>query len=115
MHDSIEVLQEKWNLHVIRALLKSPQGFNQLQRTVGGVNTATLAKRLDALERLGIVGKEVESTMPPRTQYSLTEAGLALSHVINAIEGWATTHFPRCRAEAERRSKPTNTLSSPDT
>jgi len=103
VYDSIELLQEKWVLHVIRALLTSPHGFNELQRAVGGVNTTTLSRRLEDLERLGIISKTIESTMPPKTRYELSDSGRALSQVIDAIDAWAVEHMPRCKAHAEER------------
>ena len=103
VYDSIQLLQEKWVLHIVRALLDKPHGFNELARAVGGVNTTTLSARLDHLERTGIVVKTVESTMPPRSRYELSEAGTALHDVIDAIDGWARTHMQRCRElEAKR-------------
>jgi DNA-binding HxlR family transcriptional regulator len=98
--DSIELLQEKWVLHIIRALLEGPRGFNELGRAVGGVNTTTLAARLERLEREGIVTKTIESTMPPRTRYRLSPGGVALQDVIEAIDRWARTHLRSCRGAA---------------
>jgi DNA-binding HxlR family transcriptional regulator len=98
--DSIELLQEKWVLHIIRALLEGPRGFNELGRAVGGVNTTTLAARLERLEREGIVTKTIESTMPPRTRYRLSPGGVALQDVIEAIDRWARTHLRSCRDSA---------------
>jgi len=89
VHQSIELLQEKWVLHIIRALLAGPSGFNALSRAVGGVNTTTLTQRLDHLERLGIVTKTIESTMPPKTRYELSTAGCELQGVIDSIDAWA--------------------------
>lgn len=100
VYDSIDVLQEKWNLHIIRALLSGPKGFNELARAVGGVNATTLTTRLERLEALGLVVREVHSTMPPRTSYHLSEAGVALKDVIDAIRNWALAHMPTCQ-EAE--------------
>ncbi len=94
VYESIQLLQEKWVLHIVRALLEGPLGFNGLARAVGGVNTTTLAARLDHLEQLGVIDKTVESTMPPRTRYELTDAGRALQGVIDAIDGWARAHMP---------------------
>jgi len=101
VYDSIDLLQEKWVLHIIRSLLEAPHGFNELGRAVGGVNTTTLAARLERLEREGVVVKTIESTMPPRTRYELTPAGVALQGVIDAIDAWARTHMRRCQAAAE--------------
>jgi DNA-binding HxlR family transcriptional regulator len=100
VHDSIDLLQEKWVLHIVRALLDGPRGFNELSRAVGGVNTTTLAVRLERLEREGVVSKTVESTMPPRTRYELTDGGVALQGVIDAIAEWARTHLKRCTSPA---------------
>ena len=94
VYESIQLLQEKWVLHIVRALLEGPMGFNGLSRAVGGVNTTTLAARLEHLEQVGVVDKTVESTMPPRTRYELTVAGRELQGVIDAIDGWARAHMP---------------------
>jgi DNA-binding HxlR family transcriptional regulator len=93
VHASIELLQEKWIMHIVRALLGGPHGFNELARAVGGVNTTTLSLRLERLEREGLVSKTVESTMPPRTRYALTDGGIALQGVIIAIDSWAREHL----------------------
>ena len=93
VHASIELLQEKWVLHIVRSLLEGPHGFNELARAVGGANTTTLSHRLDRLSRLGIVDKTVESTMPPRTRYELSRAGRELETVITAIDRWGRNHM----------------------
>ena len=93
VHESINVLQEKWVLHIIRSLLQGACGFNELSRAVGGCNPKTLAQRLERLERLGIINKTVCSTMPPRTEYALTPAGIELQEVIDAIDRWARKHL----------------------
>ena len=107
VHEAIQFLQEKWVLHIVRSLLEGPRGFNDLSRSVGGCNPATLAQRLDHLCEIGVVRKEVQSLMPPRTLYHLTPAGHELQDVISAIDRWATAHLrpgrepsrPVCQAE----------------
>lgn len=81
-------------MHIIRALLGGPLGFNELGRTVGGCNPATLKLRLDRLEEIGVVTRTVHSYMPPRTSYGLAPAGVDLQRVIMAIDGWAREHLP---------------------
>lgn len=88
VHEAIQLLQEKWTLHIVRALLERPLGFNELSRATGGCNPATLAQRLDRLEELGVVSRTVESVMPPRTSYRLTASGVELQEVIDAIDRW---------------------------
>jgi len=84
VHEAIQVLQEKWTMHIVRALLDGPLGFNELGRAVGGCNPATLKVRLDHLEDLGLLQRTVHSQMPPRTSYELAPAGVDLQRVIDA-------------------------------
>ena len=81
-------------MHIVRALLEGPMGFNELGRTVGGCNPATLKARLDHLVELGLVRRTVHSYMPPRTSYELAAAGVDLQRVIEAIDSWARAHLP---------------------
>jgi len=80
-------------LHIVRALLEGPRGFNDLSRAIGGCNTTTLAHRLEELESLGIVRKTVHSIMPPKTSYELTSRGVELDAVVQAIDRWARRHL----------------------
>lgn len=93
-HAAIDILQEKWVLHIIRALLDGPRGFNELSRAVGGCNPTTLTERLARLESLGIITKKVLSVMPPRSSYELGPAGRALHTVVDAIHAWAVQYLP---------------------
>lgn|SRR5512132_3789821 len=92
VYASIELLQEKWSLHIIRSLLTGPMGFNELGRALGA-NPSTLAQRLERLEQAGVVERTVHSVMPPRTSYSLSCAGRDLQEVIEAIERWGRAHL----------------------
>lgn len=92
---AIEIIQEKWVLQIVRALLPRGLGFNELSRSAGGCNPATLTQRLERLEALGILTKEVQSYMPPRTRYTLTKEGIALEKVIDAIGDWGASCLRR--------------------
>lgn len=92
IYASIDLLQEKWTLHIIRALLEGPLGFNEMGRKVGA-NPSTLAQRLERLEEMGIVVRTVQSVMPPRTSYALSPAGMELQTVIDTLAGWAVAHL----------------------
>ena len=92
VYASIDILQEKWSLHIIRRLLERELGFNELRRAVG-CNPATLTERLSHLEELGIVTRTVHSMMPPKTSYALTPAGGALQNVVEAIAAWGRRYL----------------------
>jgi len=123
---AIGVLQEKWVLHIVRALLSGNRGFNELARMIGGCNSATLTQRLEQLEHLNIVAKATDVGMTgklARSIYSLTEAGRELQTVIDAIDAWGRAHLapdpegtpsrsPR-RPNAPRRCRTTAPTASP--
>jgi DNA-binding HxlR family transcriptional regulator len=52
---SLEVLGDRWTLLVIRDLLVGATRFNELARGLPGMSRALLSKRLDQLERDGLV------------------------------------------------------------
>ncbi|MBZ9753368.1 transcriptional regulator [Deinococcus sp. HMF7620] len=95
IYRAIGVLQEKWVLHIVRALLSGEKGFNELARAVGGCNSATLTQRLEHLEQLSLIDKRTEDSHGKlaRSVYSLTPAGLELQSVIDAIGHWAQLHL----------------------
>jgi DNA-binding HxlR family transcriptional regulator len=92
----VNLLQEKWVLLIVRVLLSGPVGFNDMARNAGDVNSTTLAQRLATLEKAGMVKKTVQSVMPPKTSYELTEVGLALKPVIESIERWSEKYGLAC-------------------
>lgn len=95
VYRAIGVLQEKWVLHIVRALLGGEKGFNELARAVGGCNSATLTQRLEHLEHLHLIHKRTEDAQVKlaRSVYSLTPAGQELQGVIDAIDHWARMHL----------------------
>lgn len=86
------LLQEKWVLMIVHSLLDGRVGFSELMRK-GNVNTTTLTQRLNLLVQAGVLVKTIHSTMPPRTSYELTESGLALRTVLDAITQWSATYL----------------------
>lgn len=104
VYQAIGVLQEKWVLHIVRALLIGEKGFNELARAVGGCNSATLTQRLEHLETLGIIAKGTEDSHGKlaRSVYSLTPAGRELQTVIDAIAAWGQAHLEPVPAQVER-------------
>ncbi len=50
----------------------------------------TLAQRLVELEQAGVLQREVIDARPPRVEYRLTPRGLQLTHLVEALEQWAS-------------------------
>lgn len=72
---TMETVASKWGVLALVALLDGAYRFNALRRRVDGVSEKMLAQTLHALERDGLVSREVQATIPPRVEYRLTELG----------------------------------------
>jgi DNA-binding HxlR family transcriptional regulator len=92
---TVRYLAKKWTLLIILELYKG-QGhtrrFTELKDALGGITQKVLAERLRELEAEGVLTRRVDaSAFPVRTEYTLTESGLALVDVIRGIKVWALT------------------------
>lgn len=89
----MELLNERWVLHIIHSLLSGKKRFNALSRD-NHINPRTLTERLRFLEENGIISRMVVSSMPPNVEYELTEKGLALNSVVVALADWGRDWMP---------------------
>ena len=81
----VETISGKWASLVLLALSEEPRRFNALRRRVDGVSEKMLSQTLQNLERDGIVSREVQSAIPPRVEYRLTELGSRIAGPIRAL------------------------------
>ncbi|MEV4509091.1 helix-turn-helix domain-containing protein [Dactylosporangium sp. NPDC049525] len=77
-----EMFAERWTPLILRELLAGSHRFNDLHRGVPRISRALLTSRLAGLERTGLLERR------PGPEYHLTEAGLALRPVIDALGRW---------------------------
>ena len=82
---AMEVLDERWTLLVVRELLLGSRHFNELRRGNPKMSPALLSKRLRRLERAGVVRRRV---VGGRSSYELTESGLELRGIVDALGTW---------------------------
>ena len=67
--------------------------FSQLQRYIPQATAKMLTQQLRELEADGLIHREVYPVVPPKTEYSMTERGLTLAPVIDAICQWGRTYM----------------------
>ncbi len=84
-----EFIGKKWTGLILRVLLDGPKHFSEFREQVPDLSDRVLSERLKELQQLGIVEREVHSTRPVTTEYSLTEKGKALRPVVEALQDWA--------------------------
>ncbi|SRR6266566_2202866 len=86
---AIQLLGKRWTGLLLDALMEGPRRFCELTATVEGLSDRVLSDRLRELEVEGVVERIVYPQIPVRVEYKLTEKGLALKPVVEAIHEWA--------------------------
>lgn len=84
---TLNLLNARWTLHIVRTLLDGKKRFNEIARA-HGINPRTLRERLRELEEDDVVKRTVVSTMPPNVEYELTQKGKALNCIFEALADW---------------------------
>lgn len=88
------MIRKKHTLDILRVLgYDRTVRFNALQNEIRG-SPKTLADRFNELCSLGIIKREAFAEIPPRVEYSLTEKGLDLSPVMDALKAWSMKWAP---------------------
>jgi DNA-binding HxlR family transcriptional regulator len=99
-------LADKWTLMIIGRLLKGPNHFGDLKRSLEGISKKVLAQYLRSLERDGLVRRE-ENNHGKRlgTTYSLTAFGKSTQKPIEAVQRWAEREFSQLLANRAQYDK----------
>lgn len=83
---ALRLLGDAWTLIIVYTLLSGTKRFGELQEALGNVSPKTLSQRLKMLEEIGFVQRQAFLEIPPRVEYRLTEKGLALIDIMEAIK-----------------------------
>ncbi len=82
---ALDIIGAKWTALLIYDLASGTRRFRELEHSCAGISSRTLAERLRALERAGIVRRRSYPESPPRVEYELTDKGRALLPIIDAM------------------------------
>jgi DNA-binding HxlR family transcriptional regulator len=92
VRDTLNVLSGKWKLPIIGALLFGKKRFRELEREIPQITPRMLSKELKELELNGMLTRTVYDSMPVTVEYELTESGLTLRNVLQAMKKWGDDH-----------------------
>lgn len=80
-----DVIGCKWSVSVLTAVGEGVDRPGALERRISGISTKVLSERLRKLTHYGLLKKQVFAEVPPRTEYSLTDAGQKVLQIISSI------------------------------
>lgn len=90
-HHAVELIGKRWTGAILRAMFHGATRFGAIRGIIPYISDRMLADRLRELEAEGIVTRNVIPSTPVRIDYTLTEKGLALERVVDALTEWAET------------------------
>ena len=93
MERAIRLLGDMWTLMIVHNLLTGSKRFGELLEVMGNVSPKTVSQRLKMLEEIKFVDRQAFAEIPPRVEYRLTEKGLALVHIMDAIQQFAEQYL----------------------
>ncbi|MBL1077830.1 helix-turn-helix transcriptional regulator [Nocardia sp. 2] len=95
---ALDLVGDRWSLLVVRELCSGPRRYSDLFADLPGISTDMLAARLKDLEREGILTRGRTGTRAATAVYELTETGLTLRPVLDALSTWGTPLLGERRA-----------------
>lgn len=97
----LDRIGDRWTVLVVVALADGRLRFSKLRSRIQGITPKVMTQTLRALERDGLITREVFAEVPPRVEYELTELGCDLLAPIDAIRVWAEEHASRIVANRD--------------
>ncbi|MYR44774.1 helix-turn-helix domain-containing protein [Streptomyces sp. SID5910] len=93
---ALDVVSGKWKGLVLWELhTHGVRRFAELRRGLPGVSEKMLTQHLRQMEEDGLVHRRVYAEVPPRVEYSLTEAGAALNEALQPLGAWGRERIQR--------------------
>jgi DNA-binding HxlR family transcriptional regulator len=84
---------DRWTLPIVVTLQGGAHRFNALRRAVPNISQQMLTRTLRALERDGLVCRDVRPTTPPQVEYRLTPMGHSLADQGRELGGWVQANL----------------------
>jgi DNA-binding HxlR family transcriptional regulator len=79
---------DRWKFLIVRDLLTGTKRFGELKKSLDGISQKVLTQHLRIMEENGLVHRKIYAEVPPRVEYSLTEIGLGLKLIHDAMRCW---------------------------
>ncbi len=84
------VLGGKWKILILWYVATyEVQRFGELMRRIDGISQSTLTKQLRELEADGFIHREIYREIPPKVEYTLTEAGKSFVPILTDMMRWS--------------------------
>src|SRR5918996_5327241 len=102
IRDALGLLSSKWSVDVLLALGDGSRRYHELLGELEPISEKVLTQTLRAMERDGLVHRQVHAEVPPRVDYALTPLGATLAAPMKALGTWSLARGQHVEAARER-------------
>jgi len=85
---TLMLISDRWKVLIIRDLLNGTKRYGELKKSVGNISQKVLTTKLRDMEESGLLTRKVYAEVPPRVEYTLTDTGLSLKPILDAMIDW---------------------------
>jgi len=89
----LSVIDGRWKGTILWRLLDGPMRTNELRRSIPQITERMLIRHLQELVRDGILDRHEEKSVPPCVRYSISQYGMTMVPVLEAICAWGRLHL----------------------
>jgi DNA-binding HxlR family transcriptional regulator len=106
--EMVSRISDKWSLWTMSVIaeFRRPMRFSRIQDGVDGISQKSLTKTLRALERDGLITRQIFAQVPPRVEYAITALGSEMLDSVAPLWLWvakSVQRFEDCRATFDDR------------
>ncbi len=85
---TMDIIGGKWTAPILWYLIENTRRYSELKRLLVTISERMLIKELKALEKHGLIERKAYPVVPPKVEYSLSEAGKSLIPLVQLISRW---------------------------
>jgi len=92
MELTLAIIGGKWKVLILWYLGEKTMRFSELRKTLPHITQKMLTQQLRELEEHGLVNRFIYTQIPPKVEYSLTDAGKSILPILENLRQWGLSY-----------------------
>ncbi len=92
MELTLDLIGGKWKSLILWHLGENTLRFSELKKALPKITQKMLTQQLRELEQDGLVERYIYTQVPPKVEYSLTDAGKTLLPILTTMSQWGINY-----------------------
>jgi len=105
VESALQLISGKWKPLILYRLAQGTLRFGELQRAIPEVTQRMLTLQLRELEHDNLISRKVYAEVPPKVEYSLTQAAADMGPILSAFGAWFDKHASRLEPGTKARKR----------